>query len=80
MALTVHHGESGEGVISGQQVLEEICDLIAGALPRMAPDDVVRPYLARALPQLSTELGRSPVRLAWAASGSLEDGDEEAES
>lgn len=49
----------------GEQVLNEILDLLNDRLPSIPTDDPTRPHLAVLAPALSAALGRPPARLAW---------------
>jgi hypothetical protein len=63
MTFTVHDGSDGVEMLSGEDVLDEIYDLIAARLPQMAIDDPVRACLMRLAPVLGSSVGRPPVRL-----------------
>lgn len=47
-------------LVTGQQVLNEILDLITRRLPQLAADDPARPGLAAFAPALGAALGRPP--------------------
>lgn len=61
MALTSYDG--GGGGLSGDQVLDEVFDLISRRLPRLRPDDPVREILGACLPGVARDLGRPIVQL-----------------
>ena len=62
MALTAHEGGAGADMTTSREVFEEILDLMVDALPRIPVDDGGRPGLMALVPQLSSLLGRPPVR------------------
>ncbi len=68
-ALTPHQGGAGEGLLTGRDVLEEICDLLELRLSQLPMDDQVRPGLASLVPQMRAGLGRAPVRVVRPAGG-----------
>lgn len=53
---------AGRDIISGDQLLSEILDLIEAGLPRLALDDPVRAHLAPLAPTMAADLGRPAVR------------------
>ncbi len=48
-------------LVSGREVLEELCDVLTERLPRLDPRDPAYPALASLAPQLARLLGRPPV-------------------
>lgn len=60
--LTVHEGgKQPVGHQAGQDLLEDVFDLIRRRLPALAVDDPVRIRLAKILPLLGRHLGRAPL-------------------
>lgn len=57
MPLRSYDG-GGEGVLSGNEVLNEVYDLLRRRLPDLSPDDPARPALAATLTDLAPMLGR----------------------
>lgn len=62
MALTAYDG-GREGRLSGEEVLDELFDLIRLRLPRLAPEDPVHGSLSRLAPYLGQSLGRPTVEI-----------------
>jgi hypothetical protein len=56
--LTALEGGASNGSITGEQVLNEILDLLTDRLPRLALHDPARPHLAAFAPALGAALGR----------------------
>lgn len=56
--LTALDGGAKPAAITGEQVLNEILDLITDRLPHLALDDPARPRLAAFAPALGAALGR----------------------
>lgn len=57
--LTGHDGGLGE--YDGEALANEVFDLIRRRLPRLRPEDPMRPMMAQLLPALGEALGRPPL-------------------
>ena len=61
--ITTIYDGGREADLTGEEVLEEVFDLIRRLLPRLHPDDPVRASFLRLAPMLGTSLGHSLVAL-----------------